>query len=177
MSKKIKKVNPDLLGEVLQLQREHQRAFLDDIKDDEQHVRYVSEYLEAFNDQLQKLDKDNHYARCKLLARWMDDTWQMDTKLTHHEYMSELSKAVEIIRSDSSQMIRDAVLFTYYPELALKEFINWYDEDAERAIAEQSGTKAEKNVLKAKDKLRDANIKATQEKVNHLLGGINDKRH
>ena len=175
--KEIKRVNPDLLGEFVQLQWEHKQAFLNRLQNNPQELEYSRDIVNNFEQEMAELDNKQHYARCKLLARWLDDTWQHDTKITHHSYMDQLSKAIDLIRNDTSQVLRDAVLFTYYPEFALKEFVNWYDEDAEEAMTKMYGTKEEKKVLDIKSKLRQANQQANRENLKNMLARDSEKKH
>ena len=175
--KEIKKVNPDLLGEFVQLQWEHKQAFLNRLQNNPQELEHSKDIIDRFEQEIATLDHKQHYYRCKLLARWLDDTWQHDTKITHHSYMDQLSKAIDIIRNDTSQVLRDAVLLTYYPEFALKEFVNWYDEDAEEAMTQMYGTKEEKKVLDMKHKLREAKSKETKSKLQYMVRGLDEKKH
>ena len=69
------------------------------------------------------------------------------------------------------------MLFTYYPEFALKEFVNWYDEDAEEAMTKMYGTKEEKKVLDIKSKLRQANQQANRENLKNMLARDSEKKH
>jgi len=160
----------NLLKEIRSLQTQHKQSFQKKIKDG-QHKELVAEHNNQHESEMSTLDDRWHYERCKLLSRWMDDTWQHDTKITHQDYMDQLSTAIDIIRNDSSQILRDAVLFVYYPRFALQHNVNWYDEDAEEAITEQYGTPEQKKVLDLKHKLREAKTRETRSKIEKAIFG------